>query len=82
MKKFIQSLIRLYQLVLSPFLGSRCRFEPSCSQYMHEAINRHGSVKGLTMGFRRLCRCHPFNPGGYDPVPEIKAQNQTDMLST
>ncbi|WP_424193223.1 membrane protein insertion efficiency factor YidD [Ampullimonas aquatilis] len=82
MKKFIQSLIRLYQLFLSPLLGSRCRFEPSCSQYMLVAIDRHGSSAGLTMGLRRLCRCHPFNPGGFDPVPENKGNDQTDVFST
>lgn len=63
-------LIRLYQLVLSPLLGQRCRFYPSCSQYTLEAIERHGPVKGGWLGLRRVCRCHPLNPGGHDPVPE------------
>ena len=62
-------MIRGYQLTLSRVLPSTCRFEPSCSQYGYEAIERHGVVKGGWMTIRRLGRCHPFHPGGYDPVP-------------
>jgi hypothetical protein len=61
--------IRLYQLVLSPFLGRQCRFYPSCSEYTREAIDRYGLVKGISLGCRRLLRCHPFHPGGIDHVP-------------
>lgn len=63
-------LIRLYQLLLSPLLGPRCRFHPSCSHYALEAIGRHGAARGGWLTLRRVCRCHPLNPGGYDPVPE------------
>ena len=63
-------LIRLYQLLLSPLLGPRCRFHPSCSHYAVEAIQRHGPVKGGYLSLRRVARCHPLNPGGYDPVPD------------
>lgn len=63
-------LIRGYQLVLSPLLGSNCRFHPSCSRYAYEAIGRFGLVKGSWMGVKRIARCHPFNAGGFDPVPE------------
>lgn len=62
-------LIRAYQVVISPLLGPACRFEPSCSRYAAEAIRRHGVVRGATLAARRLARCHPFHPGGFDPVP-------------
>ncbi|MGH8507000.1 MAG: membrane protein insertion efficiency factor YidD [Stenotrophobium sp.] len=65
-------LIRLYQTLLSPLLGPRCRFYPSCSKYALEAIQRHGAVQGSLLAARRVCRCHPLNPGGLDPVPEKK----------
>jgi putative membrane protein insertion efficiency factor len=60
--------LRLYQLAVSPFLPSACRFYPSCSEYMRQAIGQHGAMKGTWMGLRRLARCHPFHAGGYDPV--------------
>jgi putative membrane protein insertion efficiency factor len=55
--------------LLSPFLGRNCRFHPSCSVYAIEALQRHGAIKGGWLAFRRVTRCHPWNPGGYDPVP-------------
>jgi putative membrane protein insertion efficiency factor len=61
------SLIRVYQLTLSPLLGNVCRFEPSCSRYMVEALKKYGLLLGLAKGLRRLSKCHPWNPGGYDP---------------
>jgi len=61
-------LIRLYQHTLSPILGPCCRFHPSCSQYMLEAIEKKGLFKGLTLGVWRILKCHPLHPGGYDPV--------------
>jgi putative membrane protein insertion efficiency factor len=60
-------LIRVYQYTLSPLLGNVCRFEPSCSRYMVDALRKYGLLRGLARGLRRLCRCHPWNPGGYDP---------------
>ncbi len=63
------ALLRLYQLLVSPWLGNRCRFHPSCSQYTIEALQRHGLLRGSWLGLRRLLRCHPWNPGGFDPVP-------------
>ncbi|HEC23953.1 MAG TPA: membrane protein insertion efficiency factor YidD [Chloroflexi bacterium] len=70
MKYLAMALIRLYQLTLSRVLPPSCRFSPSCSQYTYEAINRFGFLKGGWLGIKRVSRCHPFNPGGYDPVPE------------
>ena len=61
--------IRAYQLLLSPMLGSNCRFAPSCSHYAIAAIDAHGPVRGLALAIARVMRCNPFHPGGYDPVP-------------
>jgi hypothetical protein len=69
MQKILILFIQLYRYTLSPLLGVRCRFEPSCSVYAIEALRQHGSIKGSWLAARRLSRCHPFNPGGYDPVP-------------
>ena len=69
MRTLIRYLIRAYQLAISPLLGPRCRFYPSCSQYTLEAVQSHGVVRGLYLGARRLLRCHPWHPGGFDPVP-------------
>lgn len=69
MRHVLKILIRAYQLVLSPLLGPRCRFYPSCSHYAIEAIESHGALRGSWMSAKRICRCHPFNPGGFDPVP-------------
>jgi putative membrane protein insertion efficiency factor len=63
------ALIRVYQYAISPMLGSRCRFEPSCSEYAVGALKRHGLLKGSWLAVRRIGRCHPWHPGGYDPVP-------------
>jgi putative membrane protein insertion efficiency factor len=62
-------LIRIYQLVVSPWTGASCRFSPSCSTYAYQAIETHGVVRGCALAARRLLRCHPWNPGGLDPVP-------------
>ena len=68
MKTAALTLIRLYQRLISPLLGPACRYTPTCSQYAAEAIELHGA-RGLLMAMRRLLRCHPFVPGGFDPVP-------------
>ena len=70
MRQVLMLMIRLYQWMLSPMLGSNCRFYPSCSCYAHAALERHGALKGSWLGLRRILRCHPFNDGGYDPVPD------------
>jgi putative membrane protein insertion efficiency factor len=69
MKNIFIFLIRLYQLTLSPYLGSSCRFTPTCSHYAIEAFRKHGSIKGLSLTFKRICKCHPWHAGGKDPVP-------------
>lgn len=67
--KIIEALIRGYQRAVSPLLGPRCRYYPSCSQYALEAVRMHGPARGLWLGVRRIARCHPLHPGGFDPVP-------------
>lgn len=62
--------VRFYQRAISPSLGANCRYQPTCSVYSYEAIERHGAFRGAWMGFRRVGRCHPGRAGGYDPVPE------------
>ncbi len=69
MKTAVLFLIRGYQALLSPLLGTHCRFYPSCSEYAYQAIAKHGFFRGTAMGMRRLLRCHPFHEGGIDPVP-------------
>jgi len=65
---FVSSTLQKYKELISPFLGANCRFFPSCSEYAKEAVERFGVLQGSLKGFARFCRCHPFHPGGYDPV--------------
>ena len=69
MRQFLLCLIRLYQLTLSRLTPPSCRFQPTCSQYGYEAIERYGALRGGWLTLKRIARCHPFNEGGYDPVP-------------
>jgi hypothetical protein len=69
MKCLLLTLLRIYRYAISPMLGRSCRFMPSCSEYAVEAIDRHGSVRGSWLSLKRVLRCHPWHPGGYDPVP-------------
>jgi len=78
MRNLITSLIRLYQLLLSPVLGSNCRFHPTCSRYAIEAIETHGVIRGSWLAIRRVTKCHPWHPGGIDPVPVAVAPRATE----
>ena len=68
-RRVLGAVIRLYQLFVSSWLPASCRYYPTCSRYMAEAVGSHGVVRGTGLGVRRLLRCHPFHEGGYDPVP-------------
>ncbi|MCS6809316.1 MAG: membrane protein insertion efficiency factor YidD [Bacteroidota bacterium] len=69
MKYILIALLRLYKHYISPFLPSACRFYPTCSTYAFEALEKHGTLRGTLLTLRRLSKCHPFHPGGFDPVP-------------
>jgi uncharacterized protein len=69
MTRALIAVVAAYRYALSPMLGRSCRFHPSCSAYAQEALERHGAVRGLWLALRRVGRCHPWHPGGYDPVP-------------
>jgi putative membrane protein insertion efficiency factor len=70
LKEISLLMIRFYKRAISPFLGNNCRFYPTCSSYTYEAIKKHGVLKGVFLGSKRILKCHPFHSGGYDPVPE------------
>ncbi|EIK51619.1 hypothetical protein YO5_14830 [Stutzerimonas stutzeri TS44] len=79
MRKLALASIKLYQYAISPMMASHCRFYPSCSCYALEAIETHGLLQGGWLSLRRLGRCHPWHPGGYDPVPSPKTSNSSSM---
>lgn len=70
MKYLLLIPIKFYQLFISPFLGSNCRFDPTCSQYAYEAVQEHGFFKGFSLSAKRIGKCHPWHNGGFDPVPK------------
>lgn len=69
MRELVSGILRFYKWGISPLLPSACRFHPTCSEYMREAVDKHGAGRGIRMGVGRLLRCHPLHSGGYDPVP-------------
>jgi putative membrane protein insertion efficiency factor len=75
MKSVLLGAVRLYRSAISPLLPPRCRFTPTCSQYALEALERHGAAKGSILTVKRLCKCHPFHPGGVDEVPKCPDSN-------
>ena len=68
-QSFLIFMVRGYQICISPYIGAHCRYTPTCSAYFIEAVEKYGALKGGWMGIRRILRCHPGHPGGYDPVP-------------
>ena len=80
-RRFLMLLVRGYRLLLSPWLGSGCRFEPTCSVYALQALERHGAAAGSYLTLRRLARCHPWCDGGHDPVPEQKPAPFSRLLA-
>lgn len=77
-KKLLVFLIDAYKVAISPFLPSACRFTPTCSAYSREALLRHGALKGSALSVKRILKCHPFHPGGYDPVPSVSNPVQSE----
>ena len=82
MKAVLVAAIRGYQYAIRPMLGANCRFYPSCSDYAREAIERHGAARGSWLATRRIAKCHPFHPGGYDPVPEQSGNRASRAASS
>lgn len=68
MRKLIRATLRIYQVTVSPLLPSACRYHPTCSEYMRQAVEKYGAARGVWMGIKRIARCHPFHAGGLDPV--------------
>ncbi|MEO9886432.1 MAG: membrane protein insertion efficiency factor YidD [Balneola sp.] len=77
LSKLLIGLVRFYQLAISPWLGSSCRYSPTCSQYMIEAVNEWGPLKGFWLGIKRIGRCHPWGGDGHDPVPRKNIEQET-----
>jgi putative membrane protein insertion efficiency factor len=81
MKVLLIGLLKSYKQFISPLLPPACRFYPTCSEFAIEAIARHGTLQGSRLAVQRLCRCHPFHPGGYDPVPDTVISHQSSVIS-
>lgn len=69
LQRLLIGAIRIYQIALSPYFGNQCRFTPTCSEYAKEAVLKHGALRGSWLAIRRIGHCHPYHPGGHDPVP-------------
>lgn len=75
LRAILKSLVRFYQIAISPWFGAKCRFHPTCSHYAIESIETHGSLKGAWLSIKRILKCHPLSKGGFDPVPESTQLN-------
>lgn len=82
MKRALVAALRGYQYAIRPMLGANCRFYPSCSAYAIEALERHGAARGSWLAAMRLCKCHPYHPGGFDPVPETREERASSSGRT
>ena len=82
MQRVLIALVKSYRLLLSPWVGSACRFEPTCSAYSLQALQTHGAAKGSYLTLRRLVRCHPWCAGGHDPVPQADSQFLSKLTSS
>ena len=78
-QQILKTLIATYQALISPLLGPRCRYHPTCSDYMNQAVEQHGALRGAWLGLRRLMRCHPWAEGGHDPIPCVHAHVATEL---
>ena len=78
MSAILVAFVRAYQLLLSPLLPAACRYQPTCSHYAIEALEKHGALRGSWLAAKRIGRCHPFRPGGFDPVPDPPTPRQRD----
>ena len=81
MKTVLRFLLRFYQLAISPMMTPSCRFHPSCSNYALEALQVHGAARGSLLAVKRVCRCHPWNAGGHDPVPPLKGKSNSSTTA-
>ena len=82
MRTIIITLIKAYQLLISPYMAPSCRFSPSCSSYAQQALQRYGALQGSWLALKRISRCHPWHEGGYDPVPANNINQNTDNKNT
>jgi putative membrane protein insertion efficiency factor len=82
MKTVLRFLLRFYQLAISPMMTPSCRFYPSCSNYALEALQLHGAARGSLLAVKRVCRCHPWHPGGHDPVPPVATPAEPESNSS
>ena len=77
--RILIAFVRAYQIAISPWMGRACRFEPSCSRYTVACLEQHGAMRGSLLSVKRLCKCHPFHPGGFDPPPPARIESASEV---